>query len=237
MLAIAAAVVIISAVVGISKYQAEAARKKESYAHALALRDEGKYADAVSIFNELGNYKDCIELKNDSKYQAALICMEEKKYDKAFFLFYDLGDYKDSRNKTDEAHLRFMVQDFSKDNETYRYFIDHRDDYYKLSVSEIQALLPGEWSLKYANSSLWGHYTFTNDGKRIQHSYGKDYTNYRHTDENYFYFDSLGNGSSVDTYEVRKIFDDTYIFYELDQYKKDGIFELSQIMIKYEAKN
>lgn len=80
------------------------AKKEEIYQKAVALEEAEDYEQAISIYEELGDYKDCAERimacneKNEkkTKYQTAVQKEEDGDYSGAFQAYEELGDYKDS---------------------------------------------------------------------------------------------------------------------------------------------
>lgn len=80
------------------------AKKEEIYQKAVALEEAENYEQAISIYEGLGDYKDCAERimacneKNEkkTKYQTAVQKEEDGDYSGAFQAYEELGDYKDS---------------------------------------------------------------------------------------------------------------------------------------------
>lgn len=80
------------------------AKKEEIYQKAVALEEAENYEQAISIYEGLGDYKDCAERimacneKNEkkTKYQTAVKKEEDGDYSGAFQAYEELGDYKDS---------------------------------------------------------------------------------------------------------------------------------------------
>lgn len=75
--------------------------KQDAYNEAVDLMSEQKYSEAIAIFEELGNYKDCETLMADCKnaileleYNEAIDLMSEQKYSEAITIFEELGNYK-----------------------------------------------------------------------------------------------------------------------------------------------
>ena len=91
------------------------------YNSAVALMDDGKYAEAILAFKEMGNYKDAEEKLNEvaalqkeekaeakakemeEDYQKAITLLNNDNYDDAIKAFEKLGDYKDSSDKAKEC--------------------------------------------------------------------------------------------------------------------------------------
>lgn len=80
------------------------AKKEENYQKAVVLEEAENYEQAISIYEGLGDYKDCAERimacneKNEkkTKYQTAVQKEEDGDYSGAFQAYEELGDYKDS---------------------------------------------------------------------------------------------------------------------------------------------
>ena len=80
------------------------AKKEENYQKAVALEEAEDYEQAISIYEGLGDYKDCAERimacneKNEkkTKYQTAVKKEEDGDYSGAFQAYEELGEYKDS---------------------------------------------------------------------------------------------------------------------------------------------
>lgn len=91
------------------KVQREAAEKAEqeraeNYQKAVALEEAEDYEQAISIYEGLGDYKDCAEraafcnekIEQETKYQTAVKKEEDGDYSGAFQAYEELGEYKDS---------------------------------------------------------------------------------------------------------------------------------------------
>lgn len=80
------------------------AKKEENYQKAVALEEAEDYEQAISIYEGLGDYKDCAERimacneKNEkkTKYGEAVKKEEDGDYSGAFQIYEELGEYKDS---------------------------------------------------------------------------------------------------------------------------------------------
>ena len=79
-------------------------KKEEIYQKAVALEEAEDYEQAISIYEGLGDYKDCAEraafcnekIEQETKYQTAVKKEEDGDYSGAFQAYEELGDYKDS---------------------------------------------------------------------------------------------------------------------------------------------
>ena len=84
----------------------ELAILEEKYNDAVALMEAGKYDEAVSAFEELGDFKDsgerAIEIKDAVAYEAAEKLLTEGRISEAAITFGKLGDYEDARERSFE---------------------------------------------------------------------------------------------------------------------------------------
>ena len=95
----------------------EESPKEQPYKEAVKFFEEGKYAEALAIFETLENYKDsenyysyCQNIieaekaaaEKEAKYAGALALLDEEKYKEAIAAFTELGDYKESQSKINE---------------------------------------------------------------------------------------------------------------------------------------
>ena len=86
-----------------ARLEAEA-KTEETYQKAVALEEAEDYEQAISIYEEMGDYKDCAERitacneKNEKKpkYWEAVKKEEDGDYPGAFQIYEEIGDYKDS---------------------------------------------------------------------------------------------------------------------------------------------
>lgn len=80
------------------------AKKEETYQKAVALEEAEDYEQAISIYEGLGDYKNCAEraafcnekIEQETKYQTAVKKEEDGDYSGAFQAYEELGEYKDS---------------------------------------------------------------------------------------------------------------------------------------------
>lgn len=85
-------------------------QNSKEYKNAVALMESGKYNEAITAFEEIGNYKDSIKKIEDcrtailnEKYDAAISKMDAGQYEDAIAEFYSIGTYKDSLAKAREC--------------------------------------------------------------------------------------------------------------------------------------
>lgn len=86
------------------------------YSQALLLYNDGRYEEALTAFDALGNYKDSLikvkDIKDkiiDKKYQSAENCYKKQQYVEAAKLYNELGDYKDSKDKIEQIYNKFAL--------------------------------------------------------------------------------------------------------------------------------
>lgn len=86
-------VVLVTALILLMNYVIVLAPK---YNKAQNLLANGQYDEAISVFKELGNYKDSAEIVNESNYTKAQNLRANGKLIEAISVFKELGKYKDS---------------------------------------------------------------------------------------------------------------------------------------------
>lgn len=111
------------------------AKKEENYQKAVALEEAEDYEQAISIYEGLGDYKDCAErimACNEKAEEKARNAMKELKYQEAtkkeasgdysgaFQAYEELGDYKDSI-----ARGSFCVKKYQALNRIIKYTSEH----------------------------------------------------------------------------------------------------------------
>ncbi|MGM9668062.1 MAG: DUF6273 domain-containing protein [Eubacteriales bacterium] len=91
------------------------------YSDAMTLMNQGKYEEAISVFEELEGYKDCkekIEMCNaaitEQKYNDAIALMNEGKYEEAISVFEELNGYKDSNQRIEECTETILNLSYEK---------------------------------------------------------------------------------------------------------------------------
>lgn len=87
------------------------------YNKAIALMNNGKHKEAISIFTELNDYKDCkLQINNcntaikDGDYNNAITLMEKDQYEKAITAFEQLDGYKDSNDYIKNCKYNFAIK-------------------------------------------------------------------------------------------------------------------------------
>ena len=73
--------------------------KDYKYDKAVALADSGKYSEAITAFNELGEYSDSQEKALECEYNHALKLEEDGKFAEAKLIFENLGNYGDASTR------------------------------------------------------------------------------------------------------------------------------------------
>lgn len=104
------------------------AKKEENYQKAVALEEAEDYEQAISIYEGLGDYKDCAEraascnekIEQETKYQTAVKKEEDGDYSGAFQAYEELGEYKDSI-----ARASFCVKKYQALNRIIKYTSEH----------------------------------------------------------------------------------------------------------------
>lgn len=79
------------------------------YKQANTYFESGKYEEAFYLFQELGDYKDSIELSNECQYRIAKDFLALKKYDEANEIFSKIPQYKDSETLCKECIYQKIV--------------------------------------------------------------------------------------------------------------------------------
>lgn len=126
------------------KVRREAAEKAEqeraeNYQKAVALEEAEDYEQAISIYEGLGDYKDCAERimacneKNEKKtkyqtaaqkeetYQKAIALEEAGEYNQAILIYEKLGDYKDCMERIEKVKIELRYQEAVKEEEEGNY--------------------------------------------------------------------------------------------------------------------
>ena len=106
-LSVVAGVLLLSAV-GFGVWKTMLGPSRE-YDKACGLMEEGRYDDAIELFEGLGDYKDSGDKITESKYQKACAALENGDYQTAEEFFKKLGDYRDSSDKALESKYRYGI--------------------------------------------------------------------------------------------------------------------------------
>ena len=81
-----------------------------NYNKALALMEDGKYADAILAFEALDGYKDSNEMILECKYRSALALMDTGSIVEAYEALIALEGYEDSADKANSIYRKYMVE-------------------------------------------------------------------------------------------------------------------------------
>ena len=241
-LGICFAAVIVALVLVMTKVILPNMERKNTYEKAIEKYNAQSYEEAIEIFEGIGDYKDSKTYTKMSKYELANILKQEEKYIEAARLFTELGEYEDSgellkeckqaisaaeeeqkRLEAEEAareaeeaariERENAIANFSYYNETYNYFIEHKQEYTKLSGSEIEDIIVGTWNRQYAYAGTIGAcvYVIYSDGtcKELNTNY-EMISNWEITGDVY----QQGVKTYFDKYDVYDIGDGYYMLYE-----------------------
>lgn len=114
------------------------------YELAIKKMDTEEYDEAIELFHELGDYKDCVEnlkiaeekvkvIQRNRNYEQAVYLFEAERYEDAYTLFFELGDFLDS-----SEYLAKIEEAVNKQNEN-QILYDEMLEYYNAGKYE-QAL-------------------------------------------------------------------------------------------------
>lgn len=170
------------------------AKKEEIYQKAVALEEAEDYEQAISIYEGLGDYKDCAERimacneKNEKKtkyqtaaqkeetYQKAIALEEAGEYNQAILIYEKLGDYKDCMERIEKVKIELRYQEAVKEEEEENYsgafqiyeeLGEYKDSIARASfcVKKYQALNRViEYTSKYDNTCDEAIYTYDEQG-------------------------------------------------------------------------
>lgn len=205
----------------------------EMYKEANILMKQEKYDKAIKIYEELGNYKDSINKKanalNVKYYNEALESYNKGLFTEAAAKFDKIKDYKDSSKLSEKAKLYYKIDNYCKYQD---YFTKNIEEYELIdSDEELNKLFPGNWFVGYLSlaCSFSPEYNVFNSDGTISKPYCKNCSNYSWgIKDAHLYYNSFGSYKYSDSYkyEVRKIFDDTYLLYKSDNKKASHIIVL-----------
>lgn len=95
--------------------------KPLKYKTGLELYNAGKYSEAISYFQSIGNYEDSLqliaqaqEIINLPDYNKAVELYKSKKYDESIELLQKLGDFKDCQKLLVRAQENIKLSDYNK---------------------------------------------------------------------------------------------------------------------------
>lgn len=86
------------------------------YKKAVELYESGQYAQAQTIFEELGEYEDSQAKAQDCRYMQGQALLESGKYEEAKEIFRKLGDYKDSKTYAQDCKW-YLFAEYVENND------------------------------------------------------------------------------------------------------------------------
>ncbi len=87
---------------------------KSRYNKALALKDSGKYAEAITAFEEMKGYKDSNDQIEECRYLQGKALMGTSEYELAIPIFEALEDYSDSAYQIEMCKAGILERDYSR---------------------------------------------------------------------------------------------------------------------------
>lgn len=137
LIALLAVAVCIVVVMVLSNKQKEAERL-DAYNTAISMAEAGKYDEAISAFEDLGDYKDSVEMIRAAKYDKAISLVTSERYEAAISIFEELGDYQDSAEQI--ANAKAAIEE-SAYNDAYNVAHDLLSDgYYEEAIDAFSEL-------------------------------------------------------------------------------------------------
>lgn len=116
--------VIVIILIGIAIFYNVSIYPSQQYATAIELLENGAFNEAMTIFEDLGNYKDCEdqiykcqEGINEQRYQDGIVQYQNGNYNEALSIFEKLDTYKESQSFAQECRLQIWEVE---DNNTYQ---------------------------------------------------------------------------------------------------------------------
>lgn len=76
------------------------------YVHAKNLLKNAAYDEAISIYENLGDFKDSVEMIKEAHYQKAFSYLADRKFDEALALFAEIKEYRDSSEMITEVNYQ-----------------------------------------------------------------------------------------------------------------------------------
>lgn len=191
---------------------------EEKYNEANSLVKQEKYDKAIKLYKELGNYKDSEKKKIDSQnkkiYLNAMNSYNEGWFEEANKEFNKIKNYKDSFELAKKAELYDHIENYCKYQE---YFTQNIEEYELVDSDEkLNKLFPNNWFVGYLSlaCSFKPEYNILNSDGTISKPKCNSCGNYLwRISDSYLYYNVYTNYSDLNKYEVRKIFDDTYLLY------------------------
>lgn len=113
------------------------------YKEANSLFESGNYDEALKIFQELGEYKDSVELSKECQYQIAKELFTLGHYDEANQIFLNLDEYEDSASLYKECIYQKILLFIEQQN--YEAALDELDAISGYKDSDELTLLVNNW--------------------------------------------------------------------------------------------
>ncbi len=76
---------------------------RTDYKKAMLLTKNGNYEEAIVVFEQLGDYKDSIQMQKECRYQIASQSLSSEDYQNAIMQFEEIVEFKDSTERIQEA--------------------------------------------------------------------------------------------------------------------------------------
>lgn len=133
---IIAGAVLCVAIAILAYFLVTSANRQNKYKEAVEMYSERQYEQAVSVFSELGDYKDSPEYLDMCNYDRAVELFEQGSYADAVVLFEGLGEYGDCASYLDSCYA--AIGDSLIENGSYD---EAQAEYNKLSDSDQKAQL------------------------------------------------------------------------------------------------
>jgi tetratricopeptide (TPR) repeat protein len=90
------------------------------YDSAMALKNEGKYEEAIAAFEALGDFRDsaeqislCQTAIKDGQYQSAIDLMSQGQYEQAIAILESLGGHKDSTEQINLCRIAILDREYA----------------------------------------------------------------------------------------------------------------------------
>ena len=102
-----AAMLVVIMIVAVTQYIIPVMIPNMKYARAEGLLEKGEYQEAISAFEQLGNYKDApqraVEAEKEERYAKGIELIESGQFEEAEQIYESLGEYRDAANQKIEA--------------------------------------------------------------------------------------------------------------------------------------
>ena len=111
------------------------------YNQAMSLFNEGKWSDAIVLFEELGEFEDSSSLLLECKYQSAIQLLDNREYEEAYSEFQDIKVYKQSIELSKNAMYElgnqlFDSKDYGNAISAYKKAEDYSDAGYRVDLAQ-----------------------------------------------------------------------------------------------------